>query len=325
FLGQERKKTLTIAGVSATVMRFDHTNPSIMYLGTLENGIFKTDSAGEQWRQLPINAGRIRDIIIDPTNATTVYAVINNNIIQSTDGGEQWDEIYTDTQGAIITRLSVDTSNPKRIIAGTSIGTLLISENAGINWKVLKVISEPIIGVISNPQNNQILYVLELDTTIHKSVDGGNTWTDLFTTETFEQFKKDQKAGGAHTVKRFTMDPNHPDTLYVVTADGIIKTTNGGMNWSFVNTLIERGAEQNAEIQNIVIHPKDSNTLFLTVGHLIHVTHDGGNTWSTIADFPSSGIITTCIIHPENTDILYAGVQVIKKKRTGFFVQPPTK
>lgn len=345
FVGQQKKKVITISDVNVQDIAVDPTNSDIAYLATRENGIYKTDNGGDVWWQLSVTPDRIRDIAIDVQYPNNIYAVKNNNIIKSVDSGENWEIIYTDTQGAIITRLDVDWYNQQRLMAVTSIGTVLTSEDEGRNWQVVYQVEEPLVGLVISHTDSRIFYVVELDKALHKTTDGGKTWTDLMDNDEFDTFRDENEAQRANKVKIVTMDPNNSNVLYAVTEDGIIKTTDGGKSWEFVNTLIERGATQNTEIKAYTVKPDDSNTMYFGVKNLIHHTEDGGQTWQTIEDFPSKRRITAFYIDPkEQTTVqevqaesnqepttqeitahkMYIGVEKIEEKRSGFFGAPPS-
>ncbi|OGY85924.1 MAG: hypothetical protein A2233_00310 [Candidatus Kerfeldbacteria bacterium RIFOXYA2_FULL_38_24] len=326
FIGQEKKKVLSIANIDIQVIKVDPSNHNVIYLGTKANGIYKTDNGGQVWWKLPISSDNIRDIAIDQQYPNNIYALLGSNIIKSTDSGQNWEAVYTDTQNAVITKIMVDWFNQQKIIATTSIGTVLISENEGADWQVVYQVTEPLNGIEMSQTDSRIIYVLELDESLHKTTDGGLTWTDLFTENPqFEAFKKENKTSNVNEVKNMAMDPNNSNVLYVVTSEGIIKTLDGGRTWNLLDTLIAQGAEENSNIRRLVVLPGDSNTIFFTINNLIHKTTDGGLTWKTIEDFPSQRIINNLYIDSNDTNIMYAGMQSIPKKGWGFFGAPATK
>lgn len=325
FVGQEKKKVLTISGVDVEKLVFDPENSSIIYLASKANGLYKTENAGDQWRALNTNGGRIIDMAIDPQSPNILYALKGSNILKSTDSGEKWEVVYTDNQQALVSRILIDTSNTKRLYAGTSIGTVLLSEDEGETWQVIYRVDEPVVGLIMHPSDNRIMYMLELDAALHKSVDGGKTWVNLFDNEAFKDFVKLNKSkGGIEQVKQLTMDPNNPNVLYILTEAGIMKSTNGGESWEFIKTLIEFGVPQNAQMDNLTIDPTDSNVILFSIGHFIHKTTDGGNTWHTIETFPSAGKISVLTMDPTNSNILYAGVVKVQTKKKSLLT-PATK
>ncbi|MFH1426660.1 MAG: hypothetical protein ABIG66_04525 [Candidatus Kerfeldbacteria bacterium] len=311
YIGQEGRKTVTIGGVDVVTIEVDPKLPGNVYVGTKEDGLFKSDSKGESWWQLGIAPDKIRDVAVNPVDSGIVYTIRGSDIIKSADFGNNWEIVYTDTQGALITRIAIDWFKPDRIFATTSIGTILLSEDNGANWRVLYQVDEPILGFLISYEDSRVLYVLELDKAIHKSTDGGNTWVNLYNEEFDADFHR------AAQVKTFAMDANNADTLYATSKEGLIKTTNGGGNWEFVNTLIERGADENAAISAVTTIPGQPDTLIFAVGRIIHKSIDGGRTWKTIENFPSQRSITYMVVDPEDPNRLIAGVEQPEKEQRG--------
>lgn len=313
FMSQEGKNTVTIGNVDVQKIEVDPQNSDVVYLATKASGVFKSNTKGEQWWQLGISPDRIRDIDVDPTDSNNVFTVRGSDIIRSTDGGEYWEIVYTDSQGAIITRLDIDWYDPERIVAVTSIGTVLLSEDRGENWRVVFQVNEPLIGVDISLEDSRVIYITELDRAIYRSKDGGQQWVNLFEKPAFVE--GDLK--GATVVKHMTMDVNDADTIYAVTTLGILKSTNGGQQWEFIDTLIERGAGENAAITSIATIPGQPEKLIFTVGRIIHKSVDYGQTWKTIENFPSVRKLTTVVPDPFNPDILFAGVEQVEEEQRG--------
>ena len=312
FISQEGRKVNTIAGLDVELLRMDPVDPSVIYLATKSAGALKTTTSGEQWIPLPLPQERVRDIAVDPVVNTNVYAAIGTNVYKSVDGGASWEIVYTDTQAGNIKRIAVDWYNPQRLFAATTIGSILLSEDGGINWKVVFQVNEPIMELVIERSDSRVVYALELDHDVHKTSDGGATWTSIIDEEYREQ------SGKLSTrVKQLTLDVNNSKTVYLSSSQGISRSTDGGETWVPLSTLIERGAEENASIMNITVAPGNSSIIYFTVGRLIHKSTDGGNTWKTIETFPSQRKITSLVIHPERPETVYASVQKAEKERRG--------
>jgi hypothetical protein len=92
----------TVSG-RVTALAVDPTNPSVVYLGAAEGGVWKTTNGGTSWT--PLTDAQVSlavgSIAIDPSNYTTVYvgtgeenfgadAYFGAGILKSTDGGGTW-------------------------------------------------------------------------------------------------------------------------------------------------------------------------------------------------------------------------------------------
>lgn len=61
-------------------------------------------------------------------------------------------------------------------------------------------------------------------------------------------------------------------------------------------------------IRSIVIHPSNPSNMWVgSVGGGIWRTTDAGNSWSPVNDFLANLAVTTMVINPANTNIMYAG------------------
>ena len=101
----------TVSG-RVTALAVDPTNPSIVYLGAAEGGVWKTTNGGTSWSPLTDTqvSLAVGSIAIDPSNHTTVYVGTgedNNNldqyygagILKSTDGGNTWSHLSSPFAG----------------------------------------------------------------------------------------------------------------------------------------------------------------------------------------------------------------------------------
>lgn len=309
FVDQQKKKTITVGNANVDNMYVDPKNSDVMYLGTKENGLYKTVTAGEQWIPLSTGATRIRDLAIDANNTDVLFSTRGTEIIKSVDAGEHWDTVYTDPRAGIIMQVTVDWYNSQHIIATNSIGAVVTSTDGGITWKVTFQVDEPLSALIMDPQDSRIMYIMELEKQIYRTVDSGVTWTELFTDE--YRFAN----GPATVVRSLVMDPNNSHTFYITTPDGIYRSTDSGATWEYVTTLIEKAAGENNSIRNVTVEPGNSNVLYFTIDRIVHKTVDGSQTWKTIENFPSARRITSLTIATDRPQILYAGTELVEQKK----------
>ena len=90
---------------------------------------------------------------------------------------------------------------------------------------------------------------------------------------------------------------------------GIYRSTDGGKTWQ------HRGLPESHHIGRILLHPSDTNTLWVAVlGHLyspnqergVYKTTDGGKTWRRTLFVNQNAGAVDLLLDPQNPDILYA-------------------
>lgn len=124
------------------------------------------------------------------------------------------------------------------------------------------------------------------------------------------------------SIGKVTLDQHHPDTVWVGTGEpwvrnsvgigtGVYKTVNGGANWEHV------GLKDSEHISDIIIHPKDPNTVYVAAqGQLwsaneergVFKTTDGGKTWTKILYIDENTGCADMDIDPQNPEVLYAAM-----------------
>lgn len=144
---------------------------------------------------------------------------------------------------------------------------------------------------------------------IWKTVNAGTTWTPIF----------DKQA--VYSTGDVTIDPSNSNIIWVGTGennggrhisfgDGVYKSLDGGKTWK------NMGLKKTERISDIIIHPKDSNTVWVSAqGPLwtkggergLFKTTDGGKTWKQVLKPEDEWTgVTSLLIDPRNPDKLYA-------------------
>ncbi len=155
----------------------------------------------------------------------------------------------------------------------------------------------------------RLMYVGAAGGGVWKSKNGGTTFKAVF--------EEHPQSIGAIAINQ-----QHPDTVWVGTGEpwvrnsvsvgtGIYKTTNGGEKWELM------GLPNSERIARIVLHPTNHDIVYVAVlGHLwngnqdrgVYQTTDGGKTWNKILYVDENTGAADICIHPNNPNILYAGM-----------------
>lgn len=127
-----------------------------------------------------------------------------------------------------------------------------------------------------HPTNPNILYVGAASGGVWKTEDHGLNWTPL---------TDDLPLLG---VSDLAIDYTNPDVLYLATGDrdgfalpavGLLKSVDGGMNWSILDVPFDGMAER--VVTRIVIHPTNPSRLVAATTSGLYSTSDAGETWNT--------------------------------------------
>ena len=122
--------------LETNVLAVDPNDSDVLYLGTDDDGIYKSINGGENWEKLiPSASFGVGDIVIDPQNSNNVYigtvdyfrlsesrGVLGDfGVYKSTDGGTTWEEFNSGLNHLGI--FSLELSEENRILyAGTRAG-----------------------------------------------------------------------------------------------------------------------------------------------------------------------------------------------------------
>ncbi len=247
------------------------------------------------WNELgPGNiGGRIRAIVVSPTDANTVYiGSVSGGIWKTTNGGSNWFPLDDHMANLAVCSMVIDPHNPNILYAGTGEGFnnydyirgagIFKSTDAGVTWNQL-----------SSTNNSNFYYVnrLVIDNTtnslyaatragLYKSTDGGNTFTNPATS-----------AGGncMDVIVNYTSPTTIFATFGLFSQSYIWRSTDGGntfgnnYNKSGMGRIEMAGSTSNPLVAYASFMDKSS----YQIGYMAY-TNNGGNSWSSISNSRSS-------------------------------------
>ncbi|HSF17627.1 MAG TPA: glycosyl hydrolase [Vicinamibacteria bacterium] len=298
-------RVTAVAGVADEIHTF--------YMGSTGGGVWRTDDAGQTWRNLTdgqIAAGSIGAIAVAPSDANVVYvgtgsACPRGNIsagigmYRSTDAGKSWTQIGLPEAGQI-GKVLVHPKDPDLVYVA-ALGHIFgpnedrgvyRSRDGGKNWEKVLYISEKTGAndLSMDPSNPRILYagmwraerkpftMLSGDPVeggLYKSTDGGDTWNEL--TEGLPK--------GPTGKIGVSVSPSNPDRVFtLIEAEpeeaGLYRSDDGGKSFRLINT--DRSFVQRAwYYTHVFADPLDYNTVYV-LNVLMHRSVDGGKSFETI-------------------------------------------
>ena len=282
------------------------SDPNTLIAGTF-TGIFRSDDAGESWKQLPTQSTQglihVESLAIDPRTANTMYAGTFYLPYKSTDGGQSWRSIKNGIiDDSDIFAIDIDPLDPNHIIASACSG-IYESKNGGEAWRKVQ-------GIPS--QSRRTRAILQ-----HPSVPG------MVYAGTTEGFWRSDKGGDPDSwmvttsrqleINSIAVHPSRPDMVFIGTnnygvmvsndAGKTFTPTNGGFSGRFANVILADRETPNR------IYASTINTA--TGGGFLFVSNDNGESWRPSMRSMPSRLITYAILQDaRNADVIYLGTNL---------------
>ena len=215
------------------------TNPSTIYIGPANGGVWKSTDSGINWTPLTDDQPSMSmgAIAIDPTNPDIIYAgtgeatysgasYYGRGLLKSTDAGATWQHITNGLPASsYFSRIKIRPNHPNELLAALGSGGLLRSTNSGLNWTTLV-----------SGRCDDVIFTFTGDTAFavgsgvgfRRSLDGGQTFTAFGT------------GLGTGVRTHFDLCLSQPAFMYAsVHVSGnvnLFKSTNYGANWTQLTT-----------------------------------------------------------------------------------------
>jgi len=254
---------------STGCIALDPTNPEIVWVGTGENvggrhvgfgdGIYRSSDGGGSWTKMGLeDSQHLSKIIIHPENSSILYVASQGplwspggerGLFKTTDGGATWTNVLSAGEWTGVTDVVMDPRNPDVLYAAT--------------WQHHRTVAALVDG---GPESG-----------IHRSTDGGETWTRL--TEGLPKGNMG-KIGLA-------ISPQKPDVLYAAieldnSKGGVWRSTNRGATWEKRSDAVA-GATGPHYYQELVASPHAFDRIYL-MDYRVQISDDGGTTFRRLKE-----------------------------------------
>lgn len=247
----------------------DPSNPNTIWAGTGENvggrhvaygdGIYRSDDGGNTWKNMGLkNSQHISEIIVHPDNSEVVWVAAQGplwnkggerGVYKTTDGGETWVQVLGDNEWTGATDLILDPRDPQTLYAAT--------------WDRHRTVAAYMGG---GPGSG-----------IHRSTDGGETWTRLTNGLPTSNLGK---IGIAQS-------PQQPDVLYAaieldLTEGGVYRSEDNGASWKKMSSTVSGGTGPHY-YQELYASPHKFDRLYLMNVRVL-TSEDGGKTFTQLKE-----------------------------------------
>lgn len=283
-------------------------------------------------------AGRARAIVVDPDDpaALTWYiGTAGGGVWKTADGGATWSDLTPDFPVLSVQALAMAASDHDVLYAGTgesffNVDTIngngiLKSTDRGLTWAHLPAtVDDPsfnnVARIVVDPANADVVLaattvgrykdsVLQRSS-IFKSTDGGASWTEVHAITDIGTFGRVKK------IQQLVATPGNFNVLYAtVDEGGILKSTNAGNSWTYVNTGI---ADLSGRFE-LAVSPVNTSRLYAAAEGASHselwISTNAGATWSETFESGSEPnwlgaqgwYDNTIVCHPTDVNIVYVG------------------
>ena len=289
------------------------TDPMVFYFGAVAGGVWKTEDGGTYWENISdgfLNTSSIGALAVSPSDPNVIYAgtgettirtdvSYGDGVYRSTDGGKTWKHLGLE-ETRHIGEIRIHPQDPDLVYVaalGHAFGPnpergVYRSRDGGAHWEHV-LFQSPRAGAVDlamDATNPRILFATvwqthrhfwELssggpDSTIYRSDDGGDTWTDIGRNKGLPK--------GILGKVGITVSPARPQRVWaIIEAEkgGVYRSEDGGETWERSNgsrDLLNRPWYY----CHIFADPQDPDTVWVTNLSTWKST-DGGRNFSRIS------------------------------------------
>jgi len=149
----------------------DPGNPDTLYAAAAGAGLYRSRDAGATFELVSQEVGgSVFGLAVTP-DGRILAGDGGRGLVESGNGGTTWREVLP----AAIAGVAVNPKDPQRILA-TGPGAYL-STDGGATWRLVLEVEDGVGPVAWSASAPGAAYVVGFDRTLHKTTDGGETWT----------------------------------------------------------------------------------------------------------------------------------------------------
>lgn len=248
----------------------------------------RSDDAGQSWTALAA-PGAIVAMATHTERPGRVLAALDQGIALSDDGGQTWQVRSDGLPGAKALAAAMAARAPDTFYAALEDDGLWMSEDAGRSWSL--AMDRPWLDEAEHDALSLASVDLESGMGgiwLYAGTEAGLTrvpdcfcrWQDVQTGDAMDALvSQDAPPSEAplpegEAVLALVSAPSSPACLYAALPSGVWSSKDGGVVWA-------RVAQRSATA--LAVHPQDDTYLAAIIGGLLHLSRDGGTSWTAIA------------------------------------------
>lgn len=255
-----------------------------------------------------VAGGRVTTVAGIPGNDKVYYiGAASGGVWKSTDGGYQWDAIFSNEATSVISNIALDPTNPDIVWVATGEANprqsvlrgagLYRSPDGGKTWKLMGFKDvESIAKVVVDPHDSDVVWVAVLghiwgpssERGVFKTVDGGNTWKKVLFV--------DDRTGAID----LTTSANNSQVLFAATwqmtrypsgldnggpGSGIWRSVDGGDTWAkLTNGIPDKQPIGRIGLAVAPTNPDRVYALIQSQDGVLYESKDLGEHWAKVSD-----------------------------------------
>ncbi len=284
-------------------------NPSVVYAGAADGGVWKTNDGGAHWKPIfdKQDVSPVGALAMAPSQHNIVWAgtgepwlirpfwALGDGVYKSTDAGRTWHHMGLDATGHIA-RIVIDPHDPNRVFV-CAIGQAFRPQHergifrtldGGKTWKQVLFVNQRTgcSDLAMDPQDPNTLFAGMWPVTIHTwNIDSGGTGGGVYVTHdggaTWHKFSGHGLPAANHPVGKVAVAiaRSNPDRVYALIQDnppGLYRSDDRGKTWKLVNQS-HIPDERAPYYTRFAVSPNNENLLYF-VSVAYSLSTDGGKT-----------------------------------------------
>lgn len=287
---------LTLEERGARCLGVDPEDPNVVYVGTSDEGLFKSSDGGRSWDRLAgVAHPRVTAVALSPVDGALYAGTEPSSLFVSRDGGGSWQELEglknlpsaptwsfpPRPWTSHVRSIALSPNDPGLVVAGIELGGVVRSEDGGESWQDQRPGAYADCHTLAaHPAAPKTLY---------EAAGGGFAESEDFG----ESWETADSGIGHRYVWGLTVDRDDPSLLYVSAASGPGRAHGGGFSDAAIYRRRDTGrwepvAEGLAAFPYaLAADPEVRGALYagLGDGSILH-SPDAGKSWDEVARVP---------------------------------------
>ncbi|MCP5149223.1 MAG: thrombospondin type 3 repeat-containing protein [Chromatiales bacterium] len=244
-------------------------------------------AAPNAWEGGAPAGGRVETVLLAPSNPAVGLALAGGEVYRTTDGGTSWSRITVGIRPQSRLRIvaaAVDPLDAAVLYLADRHGPERVwrSSDGGANWQRADSGLDAVPRrLTAHPSASDTVYATDDAGGVHRTTDGGTSWSRLGTIPTAHSFAR-------HGI---VIAPSAPSVIYARARDGVFVSADGGTTWSSASTGL--GA---VDVRALAVDPADADIAYASVaGGGLLVTSDRGAGWAAVGPGPSPFLLALAV------------------------------